>query len=585
MAGFIPEHKIDEVRNAASIVEVISNYVNLKRTGRSFKGLCPFHAEKTPSFTVNQERQIFHCFGCGQGGNVFRFIMMQRGVSFPEAVSELAERYGIDLPRNSERGSQRSGESKSELYHAVDLARGFFQEQLHGPDGGEAGAYLKSRELDDKIVRDFHLGWSPRGWENLRRYLGSQGVSERVMEAAGLTKTREAGRGGYDRFRGRIICPIFDISGRPLAFGGRLLEDEDNQPKYLNSPETPIYQKGRILYGFNRARDWLKDKKTVIIVEGYFDLLALVSQGIGHVVATLGTALTPAHLRLLKGYVDEAVIIFDADEAGRAAAARALPLFMSADLEGRVLSLPEGHDPDTFVRAFGREELEERLKQAQGLLDFFLNQTVARYPGTMAGKSRAAQAVMETVAQVKNQTRRDILRRALAHKLDISEEALRLSERRQRIDSDHSRGVVGRMAADFERELLRLILLHPETGSIIFTAGLESHFEGETTGQIFGKMARQFEQRGEVNLASLTENLLPEQIDLISGLALGEDGLEGEDLFLAVSDYITRFKLRSRKRREGELSRQIKMAQETEDMAKLERLLAEKNQLLKSKNF
>ena len=585
MAGFIPEHKIDEVRNATSIVDVISNYVNLKRTGRTFKGLCPFHAEKTPSFTVNQERQIFHCFGCGQGGNVFRFIMLQKGVSFPEAVSELAERNGIDLPRNSESGSPRSGESKSELYRVVDLARRFFQEELHGPGGGVARAYLKSRELDDEIVRDFHLGWSPKGWDNLRRHLGSQGVSERVMESAGLTKTRESGRGGYDRFRGRIICPIFDISGKPLAFGGRLLEEEDNQPKYLNSPETPIYQKGRILYGFDRARDWLKDKKTIIIVEGYFDLLALVSQGIGHVVATLGTALTSAHLRLLKGYVNEAVIIFDADEAGRAAAARALPLFMSADLEGRVLSLPEGHDPDTFVKAYGREELEERLKQAQSLLDFFLNQTVARYPRTMAGKSRAAQAVMETVAQVKNETRQNILRKALAERLDISEQALLLSGRRQRIDSDNSRGVVDRMAADFERELLRLILLHPETGSIIFTAGLESHFEGETTGQIFGKMARQFEQKGEVNLASLTENLLPEQIDLISGLALSEDGLEGEGLFLAVSEYITSFKLRTRKKREGELSRQIKRAQEAEDIAKLERLLAEKNQLHESKNF
>ena len=262
-----------------------------------------------------------------------------------------------------------------------------------------------------------------------------------------------------------------------------------------------------------------------------------------------------------------------------------MPLFMSAGLEGRVLSLPEGHDPDTFVKAFGREELEERLKQAQGLLDFFLNQTVARYPRTMAGKSRAAQAVMETVAQVKNQTRQNILRKALAERLDISEQALILSERRQKIDSDNSRGVVGRMAADFERELLRLILLHPETGSMIFTAGIESHFEGETTSQIFGIMARQFEQRGEINLAGLTENLLPEQIDLISGLALGEDGLEGEDLFLAVREYITSFKLRTRRKREGELSRQIKMAQETEDMTKLKRLLAEKNQLRESKTF
>ncbi|MBW2623045.1 MAG: DNA primase, partial [Deltaproteobacteria bacterium] len=539
MAGFIPEHKIDEVRNAASIVEVISNYVNLKRSGRVFKGLCPFHAEKTPSFSVNQERQIFHCFGCGQGGNVFRFIMLQKGVSFPEAVAELAERYGIDLPRRSEGGPQKPGESKQEIYRAIDLARKFFEDELHGPGGVETRAYLKSRELDESVVREFHLGWAPKGWDNLRLFLGSQGVSERVMESAGLIKARSNGPGAYDRFRGRLICPIFDMSGKPLAFGGRLLEEEENQPKYLNSPETPIYQKGRVLYGFHRVRDRLKEKKSVIIVEGYFDLLALVSHGVGNVVATLGTALTSAHLRLLKGYVDEAVIIFDADEAGRAAAARALPLFMSADLEGRVLSLPEGHDPDTFVKAFGREELEERLTRAQSLLDFFLDQTLARYPKTMAGKSKAAQAAMEAVSQVKDQTRQDILRRALAHRLDISEQALRLSERRQRIDPGDNRGVVDRIAANFEKDLLRLILLHPEAGSLVFSAGLAPHFEGETTGRIFEDMTRQFEQKGEVNLASLTERLLPDQADLVSGLALSEDGLEGEDLFLAVSDYIT----------------------------------------------
>ncbi|MBW2086011.1 MAG: DNA primase, partial [Deltaproteobacteria bacterium] len=337
MAGFIPEHKIDEVRNAANIVEVVSSYVNLKRAGRLYRGLCPFHAEKTPSFHVNPDRQFFHCFGCGVGGNVFRFLMLQKGVSFPEAVTELADRYGIDLPRLAETGPRGTGPAKSDLFHAVDLAQQFFEDELDSQAGQKARAYLANRGLSRDLVRKFHLGWAPEGWDSLRLYLDSKKIAPQVMEAAGLVKPRADGHGFYDRFRARIICPIFDQSGQTVAFGGRLLEEAAEQPKYLNSPETPIYQKGRLLYGMNQARPGLRDQKTVIIVEGYFDLLALVSYGVSNVVATLGTALTPAHLRLLKGYVDEAVIVYDSDEAGRAAAARALPLFMSADLEGRVM--------------------------------------------------------------------------------------------------------------------------------------------------------------------------------------------------------------------------------------------------------
>ncbi|MBW2061897.1 MAG: DNA primase [Deltaproteobacteria bacterium] len=586
MAGFIPEHKIDEVRNAANIVEVVSSYVNLKRAGRLYRGLCPFHAEKTPSFHVNPDRQFFHCFGCGVGGNVFRFLMLQKGVSFPEAVTELADRYGIDLPRLAETGPRGTGPAKSDLFHAVDLAQQFFEDELDSQAGQKARAYLANRGLSRDLVRKFHLGWAPEGWDSLRLYLDSKKIAPQVMEAAGLVKPRADGHGFYDRFRARIICPIFDQSGQTVAFGGRLLEEAAEQPKYLNSPETPIYQKGRLLYGMNQARPGLRDQKTVIIVEGYFDLLALVSYGVSNVVATLGTALTPAHLRLLKGYVDEAVIVYDSDEAGRAAAARALPLFMSADLEGRVMVLPEGHDPDTFIRAQGRETFLKSLGEAVALLDFFLDQTLARYPGTLAGKSQAAQAVMEVVAEVRSQTRQNLLRGALAQRLGISEEALQLARRRRRdTASDPSKGLVDKMAMDLETELLRLILLHPETWQTIFAADLEPLFSAGYAQEVFEAMSRQFDQSGEVNLAKLFETMRPELADLLSSLALSEDGLEGDDLSLAVMDYIKEFKSRDLRRREEELSRQIKDAQERQDLAGLERLLSEKNQLLKLKTL
>ncbi len=584
MAGFIPEHKIDEVRNAANIVDVVSSYVNLKRAGRFYKGLCPFHAEKTPSFHVNTERQIFHCFGCGVGGNVFRFLMLQKGVSFPEAVIELAERYSIDLPQISGGGPRGTGQTKTEIYRAVALAQQFFENELRGPKGQNARNYLAGRGLTNDLIVKFHIGWAPDSWDDLQLYLNSQKVKTQTMEAAGLIKPRTNGRGFYDRFRARVICPIFDLSGKPIAFGGRLLKETEGQPKYLNSPETPIYHKGRVLYGINNARSWLRDQKNVIIVEGYFDLLALVAAGVNNVVATLGTALTAAHLRLLKGYVDEVIIVFDSDEAGRAAAARVLPLFLSEDIEGRVLLLPEGHDPDTYIRSYGKEGFAKQLKESVDLLDFFLDQTLARYPKTLAGKSRAAQAVMEVMREVKGPARQDLLRRTLAQRLDISEEALLLAQRPRKADHDHSKGLVDRVATDFEIEFLKLVLLHPETWQTLFAAGLESLFTIDSAREIFNAMSRLFDQTGEVNLAKLLEQISPEFVDLVSNLALSEDGLEGEDLSLAVMDYIKKFKSRQRKHQEERLLRLIRKAQDAGDFIGLERLLAEKNQLLK-KNF
>jgi len=588
MAGFIPEHKIDEVRNAANIVEVISPYVNLKQAGRTFKGLCPFHAEKTPSFTVNPERQIFHCFGCGVGGNVFRFLMLQKNVSFPEAVEELAQQYGIDLPRYQAPRSGQPGESKSDLYRAVALAQQFFEGELAGPGGVNARNYLERRGFKPNIIREFHLGWAPDGWDNLRVYLESRGIRPQSMLAGGLIKPKQDGRSFYDCFRGRIIFPILDLAGKPVGFGGRLIKDEENQPKYLNSPETPIYQKGRLLYGLGRARASLKDTKSVIIVEGYLDLLALVSHGLDNVVATLGTALTPAHLRLLKGYVDEAVIVFDADEAGRAAAARALPLFMSADLEGRVLQLPDGHDPDSYVRAAGKDEFKKQMEQAVGLFDFFLEQTLARHPQTLAGKSRTAQAAMEVIAQVQGRTRQDLLRRTLAHKLDISEDALELPRRRTRpglkpTDPNLNRKSVSGLATDFETAFLKLIILHPETWDTIFAANLAGLFAGDLTADVFIRMSNQYEQGGRIDLAKLTSEIKPEQVDLISGLALSEDGLAEDDLHLAVADYLNTFRTRGLKKQEEELSRRIKQAHEASDEIGLKRLLIERNRLIKEK--
>jgi len=581
MSGFIPEHKIDEIRNAADIVEIVSIYVNLKRSGGRYWGLCPFHAEKTPSFTVNPEKRIFRCFGCGAGGNVFQFLMRHKGVSFPEAVLELAERYGIDVPRLDPPQARAKESTKAALYQAVALARQFFEEELWAESGRKAREYLTGRGLNEDLIREFHLGWAPEGWDNLRLFLDSKGLSGEVMQTAGLVKARGDGRGYYDTFRGRVICPIFDLDGKTVAFGGRILVEDDRQPKYLNSPETPIFHKGRILYGLERARNFLKNEKAVLIVEGYFDLLALAAQGIGHVVATLGTALTSSHLRLLKGYVEQVFLVFDADEAGRTAASRALPLFFSADMEARVLRLPEGHDPDTFVRSYGSAALAGALDGAVALLDFYLDQTKARYPDNLTGKSKAVQEVLSVISAVETQARQDLLRKAAAERLGVSEEALRLSERRSNHGDPNMDNTVDELAVDVDTEALRLIILHPEIRPRVFAAGLDTHFIGGKARRIFEVMHHQFQRTGQVEVDRLLEALDTDEVKLVTALAFSQDGLDGEDLDSAVEDFINRFFSRSFRRRSAELSRRIKQAQETADYASLDRLLEEKNRLLK----
>ncbi|MFH1137640.1 MAG: DNA primase [Pseudomonadota bacterium] len=586
MAGFIAEHKIDEVRNAADIVEVVSNYVNLIRAGTTFKGLCPFHQEKTPSFTVNPQRRIFHCFGCGAGGNVFRFLMLHKGLSFPEAVEELARKYGVDLPRTSDgRPRDSSRGLKAALYDAARLARQFFEDELEGPSGAQAREYLAGRGLRPEVIREYHLGWAPPGWDNLVRFLESQKVTAEVLEKSGLVRPRSSGRGYYDAFRARVICPIMDLDGKTAAFGGRLLADEENQPKYLNSPETPIYQKGRLLYGLDKSRSQIKEKKNVLLVEGYFDYLALAAAGVGNVAATLGTALTPDHLRLLKGYVEQVVLVFDGDLAGRSAAARALPLFLSADMEGRVLTLPEGHDPDTFVRTFGPGALNEAMARSRGLLDFYLDQTLAKHSDSLAGKSRAVQEVLALLARIEGEPRRDLVRRLVAERVGVSEESLRLSDRRRVEAEDDNSKLIQGVARDFEIETLRLLLLHPEAWGVVFYENLEPLFLDPVAGKVYDAMSRQFAATGAVDPGRVMEGLEPVETDLVAELAMSEDGLDSETAGQAARDLVSRFHRRRLAHRVQELSRMISEAQRFGDDERLFRLVREKNQLLKENTF
>src|SRR2546427_4678522 len=379
MAGYSPT-LLDEIRTGVDIVELVGRFVNLRKAGVNYKGLCPFHAEKTPSFTMIPKKVIFYCFGCGVGGDAFAFLMRQDRVSFPEAVRALAKTTGVTLPEERERDGADSG--REELHRAMDLAAHFFAEGLWKPSSERPREYLAKRGIDPEVARRFGLGLSPEGWDGLLTFMRGQHMATETLESTGLVVRREGGTGVYDRFRGRLMFPIRDLQGRVVAFGGRAFGDE--QPKYLNSPETPLYIKGNLLYAADLARPAIQAKNRALLVEGYVDCLMAHQHGFTETVAALGTAFTPAQLGLLKRYCDEAVLFFDADAAGRKAAERAEELLeptgssmawavnrtgaieSSAALRLRVALLPGGHDPDTFLRERGAAAFEERIVAAPG---------------------------------------------------------------------------------------------------------------------------------------------------------------------------------------------------------------------------
>ena len=418
----------DRIRDATDIVDLVSEHVQLTRRGRNFLGLCPFHEEKTPSFNVNPDRQFYHCFGCGVGGDVFKFIQEIDRVTFVEAVKFLAERTGIALPERSG-PSREEAAAADELYRANDLAQKYFHHLLLNDDvGASARTYLQTRRLSGDTIERFGLGYAPPEWDALLKVAGRRGLSPQILERAGLALPRSTGNGHYDRFRDRIAFPIANLSERTIAFGARALQP-DQEPKYLNSPETLIYHKGRVLYGLADTRDAIRRQDAALVVEGYMDLISLAQAGIQHVVATSGTALTEDHGRLLARFARQVVLLFDGDAAGSTAAMRALEVLLSTGIDVHVVSLPSEHDPDTFVQKHGPDALLKRAENAQSVLDFYLEQLAQQYDlSSVEGKGRAVETFKPLIAKLnkpQKAVRRDLLLREVAQRLSVDEQALR----------------------------------------------------------------------------------------------------------------------------------------------------------------
>ncbi|MCM2971820.1 DNA primase [Larsenimonas suaedae] len=382
MAGQIPQRFIDDLLARADIAELIGERVTLKKAGRNFQGLCPFHDEKSPSFTVSPDKQFYHCFGCGANGNALRFLMEYDGLRFPEAVEQLASRYAMEVPRDTDddpKAQARARERKRQQEaseHVLETAARFYRHQLGQHDAEQARQYLRSRGVSSELAKRFSIGFAPDSWDSLKHALNQRQVSEQEQVEFGLLIEKEGSNRTYDRFRNRVMFPIRDWKGRVLGFGGRVLDD--SKPKYLNSPETPVFHKGRELYGLYESRQAAPRAERLLIVEGYMDVVALAQFGIDTAVATLGTATTETHLTRLFRLVSEVVFCFDGDSAGRQAAVKALSTVLPQMIDGRqarFLFLPEGDDPDSLVRREGADAFNERVLCASSLSEFLFEQS------------------------------------------------------------------------------------------------------------------------------------------------------------------------------------------------------------------
>jgi DNA primase len=423
LKGHIAPDKIEEVKRRADIVDLVSEYVTLKKGGKNFLGLCPFHKEKTPSFTVNRDKQIFYCFGCGEGGNVLTFVMKMSDMSFPEAVRHLAGKTGVIIPeRVLTRHEKESSSLRNEVSRVNKMAAAYFSKNLFSQAGKEARDYLRKRGIQDEVIKEFGLGYALDGWRHLRDYFEKAGISLKLVNQSGLVIPKANGGGSfYDRFRRRLIFPIEDVGGSVIAFGGRIIGD--GEPKYLNTSESPVYIKGRNLYGLNRTKEDIRKRGYVILVEGYFDLITLWASGIRNVIATLGTALTRDHVDLLRRYTSHVVAVFDPDEAGKKALTRSIELFLSGNMHAKGVVLPDGYDPDQYLRTHGKESFMEIIDNAQSLVDYYIENVIGKV-ATFEEKKDALREAVSFIVQIDNTRERDLFIKRVSEKLGLDQELL-----------------------------------------------------------------------------------------------------------------------------------------------------------------
>ncbi len=468
----IPREKIDDVRERTNLVEVVRRHLELKRAGTaSWKGLCPFHAEKTASFNVHETKQYFHCFGCGEKGDVFSFLTKIEQRSFMDVLRDLARQAGVDLPERQMSPAERKAEAEAEsererMFRAVEAATSFFEAQLAQPGGETARAYLATRGISPETAAKFRLGYAPAGWDALQKHLAGKQVPPAMAERLGLVGANERGR--YDFFRDRVMLPVFDRQKRPLGFSSRLLDPEAKDRKYVNSPDSPLFHKKDNLYGLHAALDSIRRTGQAVIVEGNFDVLSLHDAGVQEAVAPMGTALTAEQVGALSRVARSIVVVFDGDEAGQRAGRKTLPLFLDADVDGRLARIPSGVDPDDFVRKQGADAFRRLLEGARPVVEQFIDDLSRETDGTIPGRVRALETAAPVLAKVRNPTARELYAGRLASTLGLQSaqvtRALRaaLAERQgESAPAEPAPSAPHRVPGKEQLEALALLAAHP----------------------------------------------------------------------------------------------------------------------------
>ena len=581
MKGYIPEDRIEEIRNRINIVDLVSEYVTLKKAGRNYLGSCPFHKEKTPSFTVNAEKQIYHCFGCGEGGNAFSFLMKISNMTFPEAVRHLAGKLGIVLPDREYTAEEKSRRDLREsLVRVNQIAAAFYARTLRTAAGSRGRAYLEKRGIRQDVVDTFRLGYAPEGWRALRDHLQRERVPLKHAEQAGLLVPRGDGD-GYDRFRGRLMFPIEDINGHVVAFGGRIIGE--GEPKYLNSPESAVYTKGRNLYGLARAKNAIRRDDTLIVVEGYFDLLALWNAGLSNVVATLGTALTREQVDLIRRYTGSVALTFDTDQGGRAALERSMSLFLERGLKARAVVLPDGKDPDEFVTRHGKEAFLEEIRRARALVDYYIDEVI----GTgldLDGRRDAWKAALPFIAGIADEVERGQFMHRVAERLGVDEslvrkEVSRLDASQRRPEAQPARDASGPVDP-VELSLIRMMIENPGKVPEVDRQGVLACFTSGALKSLGESIVEGHRRSKAVRLADLIELVENRTVrEKLLEMSLAEDS-RNEALRDRIFDNTVR-KIRQRwyKEKQRDLRIRLLRAQEAGDEDLCNRLLDEKERL------
>jgi len=585
LADYIPDDKLEEIKDRVSIVEVISDYVSLKKLGKNYKGLCPFHSEKTPSFMVNEEKQIFHCFGCNTGGNVFNFLMKMDRLSFPEAARGLARRYGIDLSKIKISETDKRETLKREwLFELNELAASYYHNLLiNENEGKEAREYLRQRGIGNDVTIDHRLGYAQNSWDGLLKFLLKKGVPLSRVSEVGLIIPKKA-QGFYDRFRDRMIFPIIDIHDKVIGFGGRVLDN--SLPKYLNSPESSIYNKSNSLYGLKVAKDFIRSEDRVIVVEGYFDLLGLNQYGIKNVAATLGTSLTTGHIRILRRYTNNIITVFDADEAGKKAAARSLDVLLKHGASPKIAVLPSGFDPDSFVRKVGEKGFKEIIAGSIPLIEFAINEVIKKHDiSSVEGKVKIIEDATPILSKIENKIERDIYIQRVSNRLDIKEDTIVSQLRKTKKTGGilQEKGVQSMDEDIVEKLLLKLMLLSNEVVHKIQEEAIIEEFVNKQYKEIGLLLLEEFNRQGRIDLGRVINCLEDENSkSLISELSIEKESIE--DVQKILKDCINKIRIHKVDEEIKILDIKIKEAEEKKDEV-LQREFLISRQELKNKQI